>query len=434
MSRWPSGPYRPRRRRAAVLLALALPAAAAPPGSSSPPGRNDGVLRIGVLLPQTGEGNWIGLPGVAAAEYAVARINEQGGFNGVDVELVIRDEGADAETAGAAIDELLAAGVDAVIGPASSTVALQTLGRLMDAGVLTCSPTATSLLLDDFPGRDLFFRTIPSDSLQMKAIAQQAQRSGVATAVIVRVDDEFGHGLAAAVERELRGFDLTVDAEIGFGPDDEDLSAVVDELSQHVGSTIIVLADQPQGLRVLEAIAGAAPRLGGATLPDILVNDAIRPAGEQWEALGAPVREALTRLGPVADLPAAAVAAAEATGSEPDQAPPLPTLPFALNTVDCINLITLSAIIESSDDPVVIAGRMDRTADDGAPCATFAACLELLRLPRDIDYNGANGQNLLYWFAPSGDLGRAAVMAYEYNPATGLDREVGALQITLAGD
>jgi branched-chain amino acid transport system substrate-binding protein len=430
-----------RRAGSAAIVAVAMAAvtilggraAAASPDSSVPSHRSDGVLRIGVLLPQTGEGNWIGLPGVAAAEYAVARINEQGGFNGADVELVIRDEGVDAATASVAIDELIAAGVDAVVGPASSSVALETLGRLMDAGILTCSPTATSLLLDDYPNRDLFFRTIPSDSLQMKAIAQQAQRSGVATAVVVHVDDEFGHGLAAAVEAELRGFDLSVDAMIGFAADDEDLSDVVDELSQHVGSTIIVLADQEQGLRALEAIAAAAPRLGGETLPDILVNDAIRPAGEQWEALGAPVRDALTRLGPVADLPATTATSAEPPGSAPGQEP-LPSLPFALNTLDCINLIALSAIIESSDDPAVIAGRMDRTADDGAPCATFATCLELLLLRRDIDYNGANGQNLLYWFAESGDLGRAAVMAYEYNPATGLDREVGALQITLGTD
>ena len=61
--------------------------------------------------------------------------------------------------------------VDAVVGPTSSLVALGALGDLMAADVLTCSPTASAQALDDYPDRDLFFRTVPSDSLQAAAIA-----------------------------------------------------------------------------------------------------------------------------------------------------------------------------------------------------------------------------------------------------------------------
>ena len=42
---------------------------------------------------------------------------------------------------------------------------------LLVAGVVTCSPSATALALDDYPDNKLFFRTVPSDSLEMVAIA-----------------------------------------------------------------------------------------------------------------------------------------------------------------------------------------------------------------------------------------------------------------------
>jgi branched-chain amino acid transport system substrate-binding protein len=401
-------------------------------GSSVPSPRSDGILRIGVLLPQTGEGNWIGLPGIANAEYAVARINETGGFNDRDVELVVADEGDSPETAAAGIAELLAADVDAVVGPASSTVALATLDELMAAGILTCSPTASSLLLDRFPDRQLFFRTIPSDSLQMRAIAQQAQRSGVDSAVVVYLDDEFGRGLAEAVTGQLMRLEVDPVATIKVAADDEDLSGVIDELSQYAGSTIIVLADQGTGLRVLQAIAGSATLLSSdGELPALFVNDAVRPTVQQWAELEGPLLDSLERLGPVADMvPEPAVSdSTEPGGTAAGQ--PFGEV-FALNTLDCVNLIALSAVEAGSDDPSEIAAWMRRTADAGRGCTTFTECRELLADNLDIDYEGGNPQNRLNWFAAStGDLGRAAVMTYRYDPALGYDRERGALQITM---
>ena len=94
------------------------------------------------------------------------------GVLGKDVVLEIVDEGG-----GTGPDELLASGVDAIVGPASSRVALAQLSSIVqpETGVVTCSPTATALALDDFPDNGFFFRTAPSDSLQMAAIARSVR-------------------------------------------------------------------------------------------------------------------------------------------------------------------------------------------------------------------------------------------------------------------
>ena len=52
----------------------------APAESTEPTRESDGVLTIGVLLPQTGEGSSIGNPGIAAATQAVNEINTRLGF------------------------------------------------------------------------------------------------------------------------------------------------------------------------------------------------------------------------------------------------------------------------------------------------------------------------------------------------------------------
>ena len=108
---------------------------------------SDGVLTIGTLLPVTGPGNEIGLAGINAVNVGIREINDDGGVLGQPVRLVNADEGTTIDEARAGIDKLLADNnVDAIIGPASSHVALEVLDELMAAGVVVCSPTATALV------------------------------------------------------------------------------------------------------------------------------------------------------------------------------------------------------------------------------------------------------------------------------------------------
>jgi ABC-type branched-subunit amino acid transport system substrate-binding protein len=100
--------------------------------------QSDGVLRIGVLLPRTGAGAQLGRPMIDAVVVARDRINNAGGVNGRDVVLVEVDEGDTVTSAAGGFDTLLRAGVDAIVGPASSLAALATLDAPVEAGVLTC--------------------------------------------------------------------------------------------------------------------------------------------------------------------------------------------------------------------------------------------------------------------------------------------------------
>ena len=80
-------------------------------------------------------------------------------------------------------------------------MALSDLDAPVSAGILTCSPTASAMALDNYPDSGLFFRTIPSDSLQMVAIAHVAERTGSTSIAIGYLDDAYGRDLAEALSR-----------------------------------------------------------------------------------------------------------------------------------------------------------------------------------------------------------------------------------------
>jgi branched-chain amino acid transport system substrate-binding protein len=383
------------RRRAglAVAFALTMPLACtddddssatsvAPSTTTTPttePVRvNDGVLRIGLLLPLSGEGATIGQGMAEAAGRAVNEINSAGGVLGQPVEIISGiDEGADASSAADGIDALVEGGVDAVVGPASSTVALATLGVLLGAGVLTCSPTATSLALDQFPSSQLFFRTAPSDSLQADAIAKLAQQTGTFTAAVAYLDDAYGRPLAGATVAALEDRAISVEAEVHFASDDESLVDEATELVDSEADLVVVIGDGEHGMRMLTAMGDTAGRFPDVDPPDIIVNDAVRtpPSAQLVQALPTSIREQIEGVSPMAQ----------------PQFEDEPPSPFATNAYDCVNLIALSAVQANEDDPERMAARMAEVSAQGVACRDFETCVQVLAVPRNIDYEGPGG-------------------------------------------
>jgi branched-chain amino acid transport system substrate-binding protein len=345
--------------------------------TTEPARPNDGVLRIGLLLPLSGEGASIGQGMADAADRAVDEINTAGGVLGQPVELVPADEGADASSAADGIDALVEDGVDAVVGPASSTVALANLGDLLGAGVLTCSPTATSLALDEFPSSELFFRTAPSDSLQADAIAKLAQQTGTFTAAVAYLDDAYGRPLAEATVAALDARALSVDAEVPFASSDESLVDQATQLVDSEADLVVVIGDGEQGMRMLEAMGEMAGRFPDVPPPDIIVNDALRlpPSAQLVQALPTTIRQQIEGVSPMAR----------------PQFEDEPPGPFATNAYDCVNLIALSAWQANEDDPARMAARMAEVSANGVACRDFETCVQLLAVPRNIDYEGPGG-------------------------------------------
>lgn len=394
---------------AAVLVAGACsgddepdtaPTTTVPPATTVPTRPDDGILKLGAFLPTTGPGATLGGPMVEAVQSAVRLINEAGGVLGSDVELVVVDESDET-----GIETLLDEGVDAIIGPASSLVALSELGATVhpSTGVVSCSPSATAIALDTFPDNGYFFRTVPSDSLQMTAIGRRITATGRTSVAIGYLDDPYGRGLAGALRRDLAARPaLELVADVGFSGDQENLSGPAAELLADDPGVVVVLGDADDASRLLTAL-DQATRDG--TPPAIIVNDAIRSARQTVQTLSPEFRDQIVGVSPLARSVAD-------TG---------PSGFFTAHAFDCVNLIALAAVEAGSDAPSKFRAHIPAVSVGGRSCSSFQDCAELIADGLRIDYNGASGSVELD--NSRGDLVRGRFELFRFN-ADGVDEPV----------
>jgi branched-chain amino acid transport system substrate-binding protein len=348
----------------------------------------DGTLVIGALLPLSD--TLLGEPMANAVATAVDRINAAGGVLGERVRLEVADEGSSTATATESIQTLLERDVDAVIGPASSLVALSTLDELVSAGKVVCSPTASALALDGFPDDDLFFRTVPSDSLQARAIAGAADQTGAQRVMIVFVDDAYGRPFAEAVETALADEAIVAVDRVPVAAGDDDLADAAAGVADSDTQVLVLLANGEDGTRLLEALND----VDTSGLATIIVNDALRnpTSPQRIQGLDPELRRKIVGLAPQA-------------GSNDPTAPFDPPGPYAANAFDCANLIALGAVRADSDAPRDIARQLAQVSVSGSACSTFADCVTTIESGLQIDYNGPSGVTDL--LARTGDPSRA---------------------------
>lgn len=158
----------------------------------------DGQLQIGGYLPLTGSLASLGPPEVAAVELAIDEINGEGGVLGKDIEWFPGDssDSANFDKGTQTIQGHIAKGVDAIIGAASSSVTLNTVKLVTDAGILQMSPAATSPDLTVVKDGGLLWRVSPSDVLQGRILANLMLQDGQTNVAILSLQDAYGEGLA----------------------------------------------------------------------------------------------------------------------------------------------------------------------------------------------------------------------------------------------
>ena len=106
-------------------------------------------LTVGTLLPITGTLAFLGPPEISGVGLAIDEINEAGGVLGNDVADVSADSGdsTDMNVSTQGATELINGGADVVIGAASSSVSLNVIDQITEAGIMMISPANTSTTL-----------------------------------------------------------------------------------------------------------------------------------------------------------------------------------------------------------------------------------------------------------------------------------------------
>lgn len=174
------------------------------PTATSPAASGTG-LKIGSLLPATGDLASVGQPMLAAVPLVVEAVNQCGGVNGQPVTLVPNTDdqtdptaGADGMTKLAEVDK-----VAGVVGSFASSVSSAAAPIAVRNKVMLISPGSTSPVFTerakkgDFQG--YWARTAPPDTYQAQALAKLAHDKGFKKVATIVINNDYGVGF----EREF---------------------------------------------------------------------------------------------------------------------------------------------------------------------------------------------------------------------------------------
>lgn len=145
--------------------------------------RNEPV-RIGYVGTLTGRHADLGIAGRDGVVFAVEEANRAGGVEGRPVELLVRDDRGDPETAKRAVQELIDRKVAAIVGPMTSGVALAVAPVVNGSDVAMVSPTVSS---NELTGHDDNFLRVyaPSRSIARKLAEHARQRLGIGRVAVI---------------------------------------------------------------------------------------------------------------------------------------------------------------------------------------------------------------------------------------------------------
>jgi ABC-type branched-subunit amino acid transport system substrate-binding protein len=172
-----------------IALSLSVLCLSCGGGGGGGGGSTPEPLKIGVLLPLTGEDN---LGWKKVLDWAAEDINEAGPVAGRKIELVYADTAV--EGVSDASNRLLAdTGIKAFIGPNTSAEMDDVASRFIRKKQVLVTPSATSEdIFKAFGGKKYIWRTVESDTAQLEVMFALAKTRGARTAALITSWDSYG--------------------------------------------------------------------------------------------------------------------------------------------------------------------------------------------------------------------------------------------------
>ncbi|NJK33936.1 MAG: ABC transporter substrate-binding protein [Oscillatoriales cyanobacterium SM2_2_1] len=174
-----------------------------PPAVNASGGGDKETLRLGALLPATGDLSAIGAPMVQSIDFLVETVNGCGGVLGKPITLIKEDDrtqpaaGAEAMTKLVQVDR-----VGAVVGAFASSVSTAALAIAVPNRVVMVSPGSTSPVFTERARKGelggYWFRTAPPDTFQASALANLAYERGARKVATLVINNDYGVGFEAA--------------------------------------------------------------------------------------------------------------------------------------------------------------------------------------------------------------------------------------------
>ncbi|PHV71997.1 amino acid-binding protein [Sporanaerobium hydrogeniformans] len=270
------------KRVSAIAISMLMAVSMAGCGAKAPSNEGEGAsvatngegtIKIGLITPKTGSVAQYGIAVDNATALAVKEINEAGGINGREIELISYDNKGDATESINLFNRLVDNDeIVALLGPVISSNALA-IGPLADEkGIPMITPTGTSL--DITPGYDYVYRACYTDPYQGSIMAKFANENlKVKTAsILYNTGSDYSVGLAEAFKETFEAAGGTITNYEGYTADDKEFKAVLTNIK--AGSPEVLFI--PDYYNTVGLIAGQVKEVG---------LDTIMLGGDGWDGV-----------------------------------------------------------------------------------------------------------------------------------------------------
>ncbi|MCF8039864.1 MAG: ABC transporter substrate-binding protein [Desulfohalobiaceae bacterium] len=177
-------------------------------------------VKIGALMPMTGDLQAYGESCYTGVQLAIEQINEGGGVLGSELQLKLGDTQTKPQPGIDAAQKLVSVeNVSAIVGALSSGVTIPVASSVTSsAGVVLMSPASTSPVITNLEDNDFLFRSVPSDAFQGVALAQLVEEAGYENVATLYVNNDYGEGLAVSFEKAFKSKGGTVSQSLAYEP------------------------------------------------------------------------------------------------------------------------------------------------------------------------------------------------------------------------
>jgi len=199
-----------------------------------------GELKIGAILPLTGDISNYGELIKSGMDLAVEEINADDGVDGDTLKIVYKDSQGKPEVATDVMIELTEKErVPLIIGGVSSTVSLTLAPIADDKQVVLLSPASSSPKLSGY--KDYFFRIYPSDTLEGYSMAnrilnyqQKGNKKYFQNVVVVASQTDYAEGIKIEFVKEFRRRGGNTEEVINYDPLKPEFEKVVSRVLTHM--------------------------------------------------------------------------------------------------------------------------------------------------------------------------------------------------------
>jgi ABC-type branched-subunit amino acid transport system substrate-binding protein len=378
------------RRSALVTLALAVATAAIVTAGASGSAKSAAKkhkaapLVVGGIFPFTGTKSLLSTWGTHGVPVGIYEVNHHGGVLGHTWKAAYVDDAADSVDALPAFRKLLLKHPTLVIGPFSPTIEA-VIKQFQPNNVVDFMVGGLTQL--DNMKYPYVFRTSSSDSNEAIAMAYYAIQHGWKTASLIFDNSANSQGFVPPLERAFKALGGTIDANITLTPGQSSYNA---ELAQALAKKPQVIFDSMDS-QSAATLFSDGQQLGYMNIPWIGDDLQSAPQGDYAKAFGKTASTELT-----AALPASPSGGAynHFLADYKQVWHTTSILPTTFNEYDSVVIASLAMTMANSTDPKVWVKDVMKVSDPpGAQCSTYAACVRLIKKHRDINYQGASGND-----------------------------------------